>query len=194
MGLSIYVIVIPVDEFWIFCKRLYNAGLRNIRCMSLAAQVLLYRGRCRQNHDFENVELQFHVSKRTAYRIFWSVAFKHSSCANLIPKLWSKQDLTMAEKNDVYRRLSEVSPFYETLAQYMRDPADLDRKTLFLMIDGILLGVPFTSDLFHQKSLYYQPKKEHKFRYINICNARGEIVLFLPVSFSFLHSYILCTC
>ena len=167
--------LISVDEFWIFCKRLYNAGLRNIRCMSLVSQVLLYRGRCRQNQDFETIELQFQVSKRTAYRIFWKVAFLHSSIGNLIPKLWSKPDLTMAEKNAVYRRLSEVSPFYQTLASFMRDPSDLERKTLFLNIDGILLGVPFTADLFHQKSLYYSPKKEHKFRYINICNAKGQI-------------------
>ena len=148
--------------------------------MSLASQVLLYRGRCRQDHDFENIELQFHVSKRTAYRIFWSVAFKHSSCANLIPKLWSNPDLTMAQKNNAYARLAEVSPFYQTIASFIRDPADLDRKNIFIMIDGILLGVPYTADLFAQKSCYYLPKKDHYIRYINICNARGEIILFLP--------------
>ena len=169
-----------VEEFWILCKRLHKAGLRNIRCMSLASQVLLYRGRCRQNHDFENIQIQFHISKQTAWKIFWNCAFKHSSCANLIPKLWSKPDLTMAEKNSAYDSLAKVSPYYQTIASRMKDPADFDRKTIFFIIDGILLGVPYTADLFAQKSCYYSPKKDHYIRYINICNGRGEVILFLP--------------
>ena len=98
----------------------------------------------------------------------------NNACSEFNLLLWFQ------EKNDLYRRLSDVSPYYQYIANHIRDPLNWDRQTVFFMIDGMLCGVPFTSDLQEQKSCYYGPKKDHFIRYTNICNAKGEIVLYLP--------------
>ena len=43
------------DEFWVLCARLKREGLQDGRLLSIPSAVMLYRGKIRQDLDFETI-------------------------------------------------------------------------------------------------------------------------------------------
>ena len=118
--------------------RLVLSSFQNVP--SIAINKSTFRGKLRNALDFEILELQYHISKSTCHRLFWSTALVHFRCSNLNLRIWSKDVITLDEKNAVYERLGQVCPYYNFMASKIADPwAEIfgyNRKCLIVLIDS----------------------------------------------------------
>lgn len=99
--------------FWQLCDRLYSAGARDRRKISLAAQVLLYRMILRQGTSMAFLKSMFALSTGHIGKIFKSLAVRHYHIGNQIPRAWTHTDADNIILDNIFDAImSRVDPLY----------------------------------------------------------------------------------
>ena len=134
--------------FWQLCDRLYSAGARDRRKISLAAQVLLYRMILRQGTSMAFLKSMFALSTGHIGKIFKSLAVRHYHIGNQIPRAWTHTDADNIILDNIFDAImSRVDPLYMHILRFFRDPSGRCRKPFVICLDSTKLQFDKTSTI-----------------------------------------------
>ena len=156
--------------------------VQRVKKLTHGAKVMLYTTKMRKGTPNREQGFNFNVSEKTAQRIWWDCASEHYLKDRQIPyRNYDIPNIELPTAEEILEANKVDDPFIRAIFQSILDD---DEELVIWCGDHTYIFIPKLGVAAVQRSTYFKPKKDHVVKFFTLCNIKGKVVAYSPMSSS----------